>query len=96
MEIPTVKIKLGDDDYTIINEEDYDPAKHVLFDAPAPLPSSIPNDFPGAVALKDAGFVTIAELNGKTAQELTAIPGINKATAKAILAKLQAIGATEN
>ena len=32
--LPTVKVKLGADDYTIINEADFDPKVHVLFDAP--------------------------------------------------------------
>lgn len=34
MEIPTVKIKLGNDDFVIINEDDFDPDQHELFDAP--------------------------------------------------------------
>lgn len=42
--IPTVKIVKGDR-YAIINESDFDPSRHVLYD-PAPEPALIPQDAP--------------------------------------------------
>lgn len=59
--------------------------------APAPTePVVLTADFPGFEPLTAAGFTTLASLAGKTAEELTAIPGIGAKTADKILAALAA------
>lgn len=49
-EVPTVKIKRPDNPrggYAIINEADFDPKKHELFDAPAKAPAKDPGNGDG-------------------------------------------------
>lgn len=65
--LPTVKIKSSDPktqgDFVEINETDFDPKKHELFDIPAPKPVKAVkiNATPEAIAFaEDAGF----DLNG--------------------------------
>lgn len=97
MELATVKIKLGNDgDYTIINEADFDPEKHVLYDAPSVVAGDIPDDFPGAARLKKAGVTHLAQLEGKSVVDLCAATGVSANIAKAIFAKLQVLSAVEN
>lgn len=95
-EIKTVKIRNGED-FTIINESDFDADKHELFEpTEAELetddgdsdPDTIPDDFPGAKALAEAGITTLAQLVPHL-ENLTAIKGIGTATANAILAELE-------
>lgn len=45
----------------------------------------LPEDFPGRVALNDAGHKTTADIAGLSEAELTAIPGIGPAAAKKIV-----------
>lgn len=45
----------------------------------------LPDDFPGHAALSEAGYTTASEVNGLSEEELTAIPGIGKATAQRII-----------
>lgn len=44
-EVKTVKIKRGDG-FAVINESDYNPAKHILFDAPIPEPDESESEAP--------------------------------------------------
>lgn len=49
---------------------------------------AIPANFPGAVALANAGITEFAQLAGATGESLTTIKGIGAATAELILAEL--------
>lgn len=74
-----------------INESDFDPKLHKRADeaeTDSGDPDTIPADFPGVVALAAAGITLLSELDGKTADDLTAINGIGAATAKKIIAAL--------
>jgi hypothetical protein len=51
-------------------------------------PGAIPANFPGAVALADAGITTFDQLKAKTAEELGTIKGIGEATLKKLLAAI--------
>jgi hypothetical protein len=78
-----------------INQVDFDPKIHRRPQADHPLSSVIPIDFPGALSLKEAGITELSQLGGKTEDDLTAIKGIGKATAKQIIARLLAMQFTE-
>lgn len=69
--------------------KDYDPTAIEQPKVPSFLggESTIPENYPGRQALIDAG-ITWATLISKSEDELTSIPGIDEATAKAILEKL--------
>lgn len=85
MELETVKIK-SVEDYTVINKEDFDPETHELFED-----DIIHDDFPGALSLRAAEITKLSQLANKAEADLTQIKGIGAATAKQILAKLQAL-----
>lgn len=66
--------------------------------APIPMPGDgmIPDDFPGALSLREAGYLSLAQLDGKTAEELVKLKGIGPATAKAIVDAYAKLSFTEN
>lgn len=68
--------------------KDYEPSESEQSKVPSFLgDSTIPDKFPGRQALIEAG-ITWATLISKSQDELTSVPGIGEATAKAILEKL--------
>jgi hypothetical protein len=48
----------------------------------------LPTDFPHRAQLEAAGVATLEQLSGMTQTQLTALPGIGKVSAKAILSAL--------
>lgn len=87
--VPTVKIKAPDrypGDYLIINESDYDPDEHTLYEE-ATAPSDALVEVVGtryAKALAKGGITTLDAARALSEEEVNDLPGVGSATYEAL------------
>lgn len=87
--VPTVKIKAPNryaGDYVIINESDYDPDKHTLYEKVS-APSDALVDVVGtryAKALAESGISTLDGARALSEDEVSDLPGVGSATYNAL------------